>query len=43
MEAMNIEHTMRTAGRRGRKFHFQVGDQVSGGDELLEFAPAGND
>jgi biotin carboxyl carrier protein len=26
-----------------RKFHFQVGDQVNGGDEQLEFATAGND
>jgi 3-methylcrotonyl-CoA carboxylase alpha subunit len=44
MEAMKIEHTI-CAPLDGevRKFHFQVGDKVSGGDELLEFAPAGND
>ena len=38
MEAMKMEHTI-CAPRDGRvrEFYFQAGDQVGGGEELLEF------
>jgi len=41
MEAMKMEHTIcAPADGEVREFYFQEGDQVSGGDELLDFVPA---
>ncbi|MCJ7815709.1 MAG: hypothetical protein MUP31_06630 [Xanthomonadales bacterium] len=42
MEAMKMEHTI-CAPTEGtvREFYFQAGEQVSGGEALLDFVPAG--
>ncbi len=41
MEAMKMEHTIR-APAEGivREFYFQPGEQVSGGEALLDFVPS---
>jgi 3-methylcrotonyl-CoA carboxylase alpha subunit len=43
MEAMKMEHTIR-APREGTvtEFYFQAGEQVGGGEELLDFVPSEN-
>mgnify|MGYP003977545889 CR=1 FL=1 len=41
MEAMKMEHTIRApVAGRVEHFHYQVGDLVDGGAELLDFTPA---
>jgi 3-methylcrotonyl-CoA carboxylase alpha subunit len=42
MEAMKMEHTICAPGEGTvSEFYFQAGDQVSGGEALLDFVPAG--
>jgi len=42
MEAMKMEHTICAPGTGTvSEFYFQAGDQVSGGEALLDFVPAG--
>jgi len=42
MEAMKMEHTIcAPQGGTVTEFYFQAGEQVSGGEELLDFVPSG--
>jgi len=44
MEAMKMEHTLcAPADGTVTEFHFQAGDQVDGGAQLLEFAQSKKD
>jgi 3-methylcrotonyl-CoA carboxylase alpha subunit len=41
MEAMKMEHRVcAPSGGTVQAFYFEAGEQVAGGDELLEFLPA---